>query len=54
VPEHAGRGQATAAIAKSRVSHRHPVHHTPDTPLGRRCNTDPAKHYPGSRASENG
>jgi hypothetical protein len=55
VPEHASRGPtSTAAIATSRDPRRHPVRHTPDTPLGRCCNTDPAKHYPGSGASKKG
>jgi hypothetical protein len=54
VPKHASRDTSTAAIATSRDPCHHPVRHPPDTPLGRCCNTGPAKHYPGSGASEKG
>jgi hypothetical protein len=52
VPKHADRGPtSTAATATIRAARGHPLRHTPDTPLGRCCNTDPAKHYPGSGSS---
>jgi len=45
MPKHADRGStSTATTASVRDPRRHPLRHTPDTPLGRCCNTDPARH----------
>src|ERR1700677_1878814 len=55
VPKRTGRGSTSAASSATiRDPGRYPLRGTPDTPLGRCCNTGPAKHYPGSRASEKG
>jgi len=55
VPKRTGRGSISAAATATIWDSRgYPLRDTPDTPLGRCCNTDPAKHYPGSGASKKG
>ena len=55
VPKRTGRGSTSAAeTATIRDPGSYPLRDTPDTLLGRCCNTDPAQHHPGSGASEKG